>query len=83
MGQILSFHPPKDGLLKFYEVVGEDGRAVWGGEQESEAVLWFRKTIGGRLLVQAWQADEDDAHPVGQPIDLTKLVKALIVEVVG
>ena len=85
MGQIVSFHPKTDGLNHFYEVVGEDGNAVWGGENPSEAIQFWRRENGGRVLVSSWQADVEgeDLHPVGVPIDLTKLLRALLAEVVG
>ena len=47
MGQIVSFHPKTDGLNHFYEVVGADGNAVWGGENPSEAIQFWRRENGG------------------------------------
>ena len=82
MGQIVSFHPTEYDLLNFYEVVESEGASagetIWGGESESEAIAWFRRTRGARLMVQAWATQELDAHPIGQPIDITKMIKATI-----
>ena len=85
MGQIVSFHPKTDGLNHFYEVVGEDGYAIWGGENPNEAIQFFRREKGARVLISSWQADieGEDLHPVGVPIDLTPLLRALLAEVVG
>lgn len=85
MGQIVSFHPKTDGLNHFYEVVGDDGRGVWGGENPAEAIQWWRRYNGARVLVSSWQADVEgeDLHPIGVPVDLTQLLRALLVEVVG
>ena len=84
MGQIVSFHPPKDGLVKMFEVVGEDGKAIWGGENPTEAIQWWRRHLNARLLVSAWEVNEaEEDIVVGLPIDLTQLVRALLAEVVG
>jgi hypothetical protein len=81
MGEIISFHPPKSGLTSFYEVVGPDGVDVWGGENSPEAIRYFRLSpIGSRLLVSGWELDDEDAHIVGRPLDITELVKAVIVD---
>ena len=85
MGQIVSFHPKTDGLNHFYEVVGADGVAVWGGESPQDAINFWRRYNGARILVSSWQADieGEDLHPIGVPVDLTQLLRALLVEVVG
>ena len=79
VGKVISFHPTKPALFTFYEVVGEDGVAIWGGNDPAEAVNWVRRSpIGARLLVSGWDSEQEDAHLVGQPLDITKVMYATL-----
>jgi hypothetical protein len=61
------------------EVVEGEGNAVWGGNDPIEAVQWLRRSpINSRLLVSGWDAEDEDAMLVGQPIDITKIVFATL-----
>ena len=73
---IYTIHPPKSDLILLYEVVDKQGRGLWGGEDRSEAIKWLRLNLRdeSRLLVSAWDSDEEDAHLVGQSIDITGIV---------
>ena len=73
---IYSIHPPKSDLILLYEVVDKQGRGLWGGEDSLEAVKWLRLNLRDecRLLVSAWDSDEEDAHLVGQSIDITDII---------
>ena len=74
-----NFHPEKYDLINLYEVTDSQGRAVWGGNREDEAIEWlFHNTIGERLFVSAWESDEEDAHMIGRPIEITKIVNSLL-----
>ena len=76
MGEVISFHPPKSDLILLYEVLGEDGHAEWGGNSEREALAWIASSpTAKRILVSGWESDEEDAHLVGQPIDITEIVR--------
>jgi hypothetical protein len=76
MGEVISFHPPKSALILLYEVVGDDGNAEWGGNSEREALAWIANSpTATRILVSGWESDEEDAHLVGQPLDITAIVK--------
>ena len=76
MGELISFHPPKSDLILLYEVVGEDGNAEWGGNSEREALAWIANSpTATRILVSGWESDEEDAHLVGQPLDITTIVR--------
>ena len=76
MSNIYTIHPPKNNLVLLYEVVDTQGRAIWGGEDEAEAIKWLRLNLrdGPRMLVSAWDSAEEDAHLVGQSIDITGVV---------
>jgi hypothetical protein len=74
--EVIAFHPRKPDLVLLYEVVGEDGKAEWGGNSEREALSWIATSpTATRILVSGWESDDDDAHLVGQPLDITAIVK--------
>jgi hypothetical protein len=76
MGEVISFHPPKSDLILLYEVVGEDGHAEWGGNSEREALAWIASSpTAVRILASGWESDDDDAYLVGQPLDITAIVR--------
>jgi len=73
---IYTIHPPKSDLILFYEVVEPEGENTWGGTSCIEAIQWlFLAPVGSRLLISAWDSDEEDAHLVGQTIDVTDLIQ--------
>jgi hypothetical protein len=75
MSNVIAFHPPKSSLILLYEVVGEDGHAEWGGNSEAEALAWLSNSpTATRVLVSGWESDEEDAHLVGQPLDITEMI---------
>ena len=77
MNNVIAFHPPKPSLILLYEVVDEAGIAEWGGERPEDALRWIvNSPTAKRILVSGWDSDEEDAHLVGQPLDVTDLVKA-------
>jgi len=74
---IYTIHPPKSNLILLYEVVDKQGRGIWGGEDPEQAFIWFKKSgleQSVRIMVSAWDSDEEDAHLVGQTIDITPIV---------
>jgi hypothetical protein len=76
MSNIYTIHPKKSDLILLYEVVDGDGKASYGSENAYEAMYWYKTApTGSRLLVSAWDSDEEDAHLVGQTIDITEIVQ--------
>ena len=76
MGEVISFYPPKQELILLYEVVDESGNAEWGGNDEREALAWIASSpTAKRILVSGWDSDDEDAHLVGQPLDITTIVR--------
>jgi len=76
---IYTIHPPKNNLILLYEVVDKEGRGLWGGEDTEQAITWFKKSAleqRVRIMVSAWDSDEEDAHLVGQTLDITEIVRA-------
>jgi hypothetical protein len=79
MSEVIAFHPKVSPLFTFYEVVDSQGIAEWGGNDPVEAVQWLRRSpMDSRLLVSAWDADDEEAMLVGQPMDITKIVLATL-----
>jgi hypothetical protein len=76
MGEVISFHPPRSALILLYEVLDESGNAEWGGNSEREALAWIASSpTAVRILVSGWESDDEDAHLVGQPLDITAMVR--------
>jgi len=76
VSNVYTIHPKKSDLILFYEVVEPDGTNTWGGSSCIEAIQWlYLAPTGSRLLISAWDSDEEDAHLVGQTIDVTDLIQ--------
>ena len=74
---VYTIHPPKSDLILFYEVVEAGGENTWGGADAGQAIQWLTHApVGSRILVSAWDSDEEDAHLVGQTLDITEIVRA-------
>lgn len=74
---VYTIHPKKSDLILLYEVVDENGETEWGGENPEHCMQWLSlASSGSRVLVSAWDSDEEDAHLVGQTIDITAIVRA-------
>lgn len=75
--KIYRIYPAKSELILFYEVVEPDGSNTWGGANAEQAIQWLANSpTGSRILVSAWDSDEEDAHLVGQTLDITEIVRA-------
>ena len=76
MSNVIAFHPPKSDLVLLYEVVDASGNAEWGGNSERDALAWIaHSSTAKRILVSGWTTDDDDAYLVGQPLDITTMVR--------
>jgi hypothetical protein len=76
MSNVIAFHPPKSDLVLLYEVVDASGNAEWGGNSERDALAWIANSpTAKRILVSGWTTDDDDAYLVGQPLDITTMVR--------
>jgi hypothetical protein len=76
MSNVIAFHPKQCDLVLLYEVVDATGNAEWGGNSEREALAWIANSpTAKRILVSGWTTDDDDAYLVGQPIDITPIVR--------
>ena len=76
MDNVIAFHPRKSPLILLYEVVDSRGNAEWGGNSEAEALDWVAKSpTAAHILVSGWEGESEDAHLVGQPLDITAIVR--------
>ena len=77
VSNIYTIHPRKSELILFYEVVTPEGENEWGGANAEHCIQWLSLApSGSRVLVSAWDSDEEDAHLVGQTLDITEIVRA-------
>lgn len=78
MSNVISFKG-KTTNVTFYEVVDEQGIAIWGGGDTTECVKYWRNSpLNSRIFVTAWAEDGEDAALVGEAIDITPLVLAVL-----
>ena len=76
MSNIYTIHPRKSELILFYEVVEGEGENTWGGASAEQCIQWLSLApANSRVLVSAWDSDEEDAHLVGQTLDITDIVR--------
>jgi hypothetical protein len=76
VSNVYTIHPPKSDLILFYEVVEPDGTNTWGGANAEQCMQWLiLAPNNSRVLVSAWDSDEEDAHLVGQTIDITEIIQ--------
>ena len=81
MSNVYAFHPTKSPLFTFYEIVEGDGETRWGGDSPADTLTWLRLAPeGSRVLISAWDAEGEDAHLVGQSIDITDILKLAMKE---
>ena len=77
--EVKSFYTKDASLINFYEVIDRQGYAVWGGENQNEAIAFFIRDMRNQdVIVTAWHTTAEDARPVGESIDITPLVLAAI-----
>jgi hypothetical protein len=71
----MSFYSTKENLVYLYEVTDPQGVALWGGEKIEDMFDWYaRSGQDSRVFISTWESDEEDAHLVGRPIEITSIV---------
>ena len=72
----------RNGALKrviFYEVSDAQNITIWGGENPSEALKWYRNSpIDSKIWVQEWLTDDEDARSTSEQIEITSIVLSTI-----
>lgn len=77
--EVKSFYSKDASLINFYEVLDSKGVAVWGGENQNEAIAFFTRDMLNRdIIVTPWHSVAEDARPVGSSTNITALVLAAI-----
>lgn len=81
MSNVVSWIPRQNNRVIMYEVLDENDRSEFGSESVNELLGWFsRNPLNKRIVATTWFADDNDAAPIGEPIDLTALVLASIAQ---
>lgn len=79
MNEVIKLNSKK--YISLYEICDEENIAIWGGENASEALKWYRNSPpDSKIFVSEWLADEEDARVVSNPIEITPLVLATIAD---
>jgi len=72
----------RNGALKriiFYEVSDAQNIAIWGGENPSEALKWYRNSPPeSKIWVSQYEVDEEDAELMLDSVEITPIVLATI-----
>ena len=76
-----NFYSTNEKLVYLYEVTDPQGVALWGGEQIKDMFDWYgRSGQGSRVFISTWESDEEDAHLMGSPIEITSIVASKVGE---
>ena len=77
MGNLVSWIPKPNNRIVMIEVIGEGDKSEFGSESANEVIAWLsRNPLGKRVVVTNWFADDEDASPIGEPVDVTSIVLA-------
>ena len=63
----------------FYEVKDSEGRGIWGGKSTLEAIKYYRQSKDASVWVGVWHEEENDAHLLIEPINITTIILATII----
>jgi hypothetical protein len=75
-----NFYDTNPDLVYLYEVTDPQGVAIWGGERIEDMFDWQGRTPDSRVFISTWESDEEDAHLVGRPIEITSIVARKVEE---
>lgn len=81
MANIVSWIPKPSNRIVMYEVLGENDKSEFGSESANEVIAWLsRNPLNKRVVVTNWFADDEDAAPVGESVDITSIIFAAIAQ---
>ena len=76
---VVSWIPKQNNRIVMYEVVGEGDKSEFGSENANEVLAWLsRQPLGKRVVVTNWFADDEDANPIGESVDITSIILSAI-----
>ena len=79
MGEIIRLNEKKH--ISLYEISDSNNIAIWGGEDPTSALSWYRSApTGSKIYVSGWLADEEDAQLISEPVEITPIVLATIAD---
>ena len=68
-------------IVVFYEISDPQNIAIWGGENPSEALKWYRNSpAGSKIWVSQYETDEEDAELMLDSVEITPIVLATITD---
>lgn len=65
--------------FRLYEVVDSQNISIISTPDVVEAVKQLRWHKDSRLWLSVWDTPSLDAHPIGEPVDITPVVTAVLV----
>ena len=84
MGEVVEL--PNRGKIAviFYEVSDSQGLAIWGGENPTQALKWYRNSPPeSKIWVSQYEVDEEDAELMLDSVEITPIVLATIADCMG
>lgn len=76
-----NFYSTNPDLIYLYEVTDPQGVALWGGERIEDMFDWYERSGDqARVFISTWESEEEDAHLVGRPIEITSIVASKVGE---
>jgi hypothetical protein len=67
-------------MINHYYIVSPNGEQLWTGQDEWRAMERYRDApLDSQFFATLWTGEDDEAHLVGQPINVTHLVNQAIV----
>ena len=81
MSNVLDLRNGSVKRIIFYEVSDLEGKAIWGGENPSEALKWYRNSpLNSKIWVSQYEVDEEDAELMLDSIEITAIVLTTIAD---
>ena len=79
MSEVIQLNNKKH--ISLYEISDSQDIAIWGGEDPTSALTWYRSApTGSKIWVSGWLADEEDAKLISEPVEITPIVLATIAD---
>jgi hypothetical protein len=84
MGEIIELPNRGKITVLFYEVSDSQGLAIWGGENPTQALKWYRNSPPeSKIWVSQYEVDEEDAELMLDSVEITPIVLATIADCMG
>lgn len=79
MSEVIKLNNKKH--ISLYEISDSNNIAIWGGEDPTSALAWYRSApADSKIYVSGWLADDEDARLISEPVEITPIVLATIAD---